>query len=110
MAHGTVITTTSPLHLSPGTVITCAGELGEAKHYYVLGRKSETELIVAHSWRDSLWVPWFIVSGWLLGKWSAARNWFLHQWDKWHPEEDILLSDDRVFVNDDSEPDLDRLN
>jgi hypothetical protein len=95
MTKGTVFTTASPTHLARGSVITCAGASGPARNYYIIAQKSPTELVIAATWRDSLWVPWFIVTGWLSGLWSPVRRWFLDQWDRrFHPEEEIVQGSD----------------
>lgn len=44
--------------------LTTNNGLGREQHFWVVGRKSATELIVASTWRDSLWVLWFEFVAW----------------------------------------------
>lgn len=45
--------------------LTTSGSSGGVQTFWVVGRKSATELIVASTWRDSLWVLWFQFVAWL---------------------------------------------
>jgi hypothetical protein len=44
------------------------------KAYWVIGHKSATEVILAATWRDSLWVPWFIFVAWLVQRLEPLRR------------------------------------
>ena len=84
-----------------GMCISTSGTSGPPTTYWVVGRKSATELIVASSWRDSLWVLWFQFKAWFLGLWWAIRNRYRRD-DELEDEED-----DRIIVAPvDSEDDV----
>jgi hypothetical protein len=96
MAKGT-ITISNPVHIKRGCVLMTSTSTGEQK-FYVIGQKSETELYVAASWRDSLWVPWIIVTGWLVQRWQAFRLRVEHAVWRWNK----LYSSDRHRIENDS--------
>ena len=112
MAKGVVtITTASPTHVQRGSVLTW----GSGNHFYVIGQKSPTELIGASSWRESLWVPWFILKARLRGLWETFSFWVWLQWNKIHGEKVPPDYDSNIFVAnrepelaDDSEPELEK--
>ena len=74
MAKGVVtITTCGPTGMGPGDRVVI-GTTDGTHTYWVVGRKSATELIIASTWRDSLWVLWFRFVAWLAGCWQAIRS------------------------------------
>lgn len=87
-----------------GMRLTTSNGAGASQTFWVVGRKSATELLVAASWRDSLWVLWFQLVGWLWGRWHALRSRFRR--DETFEDDD---GDSPLFVPpaDDSEREID---
>lgn len=58
-----------------GTRISLSSHQG-SETFWVVGTRNSTEMVVASSWRDSLWVPWFQFVNWVTEVWASLCTHF----------------------------------